>query len=120
VEVGMEDGLDVLAAFGDGTARYLNHAEKAIIFDAPNESTNTLINTLWHHSINVVNKIGPWDKPRLNPPPAGMVRLSFLVSGQLFFGEGPMDAFFKDPMAGPVLNSAAQLMAYLTENATKN
>ncbi len=120
VEVGMEGGLDVLAAFGDGTARYLNHAEKAIISDAPTEATNSLINNLWHHSINVVTKIGPWDKPRLEPPQSGMVRLSFLVSGQLFFGQGPMDVFFKDPMAGPVLDSAVQLMAYLTEYSTKN
>ncbi|MBX2929780.1 MAG: hypothetical protein KF852_18245 [Saprospiraceae bacterium] len=120
VEVGMEGGLDVLAAFSDGTARYLNHSERAIISDAPTEATNPLIATLWHHSINVVNKIGPWDKPRLEPPQTGMVRLSFLVSGQLYFGQAPMDVFFNDPMAGPVLNSAAQLMAYLTETATQN
>ncbi len=117
IEVGMEGGLDALAAFGDGTARYINHAEKAIIFDSPTDATNALIGALWQHSINVVNKIGPWDKPRLEPPQAGMVRLSFLVSGQLFFGQGPMEVFFNDPMAGPVLNSAAQLMAFLTENA---
>ncbi len=119
-EVGMEDGLDVLAAFSDGTARYLNHTEKAIIADAPTEATNTLISALWHHSISVVNKIGPWDKPRLEPPRKGMVRLSFLVSGQLYFGQAPMDVFFKDPMAGPVLDSATQLMVYLTEHTTKN
>lgn len=119
IEVGMDNGLDVLAAFGDGTARYLNQAENAIIFDAPNETSNELIGKLWHHGINVVNKIGPWDKARLAPPTAGTVRLSFLVSGQLFFGQGPMDVFFGDPMAGPVLHSATQLMQYLTENAGK-
>lgn len=120
IEVAMEQGLDVLAAFSDGTARYLNHAEKAIVFDAPNETSNSHIQNLWQHSINVVNKIGPWDKPRLEPPSTNMVRLSFLVAGQLYFGQGPMDVFFRDPMAGPVLTAATQLMSYLTQHATQN
>ncbi|MEZ4935900.1 MAG: hypothetical protein R2788_27660 [Saprospiraceae bacterium] len=120
IEVAMEEGLDVLAAFSDGTARYLNHAEKAIVFDAPNETSNSHIQNLWQHSINVVNKIGPWDKPRLEPPSTNMVRLSFLVAGQLYFGQGPMDVFFRDPMAGPVLTAATQLMSYLTQHATQN
>ena len=116
VEVGMEGGLDVLAAFGDGTARYLNYSERAIVFDAPTQATNELIGALWRHSVQVVNQIGPWDQPRLAPPASGMVRLSFLVSGQLYFGQRPMDVFFKDPMAGPVLHSASQLMSYLIEH----
>ena len=117
VEVGLDQGLDVLAVFADGTARYINQAESAIIFDAPNATTAELVNNLWQQSITVVNRIGPWDKARLEPPAKGLVRLSFLVSGQLYFGQGPIDMFFKDPMAGPVLHAATQIMQYLTQNA---
>lgn len=116
IEIGLEQGLDVLAVFGDGTARYINQAERAIVFDAPNADTNPLVDNLWHHSINVVNRIGPWDKPRLEPPGLNTVRLSFLVSGQLFFGQGPMNVFFQDPMAGPVLDAATKVMVYLTQH----
>lgn len=119
VEIGLEQGLDVLAVFGDGTARYINQAESAIVFDAPNSTTNELVHNLWHHSIQVVNRIGPWDKPRLAPPGTDTVRLSFLVSGQLFFGQGPINVFFSDPMAGPVLDAATKVMVYLTQNAGK-
>lgn len=118
IEVGMEEGLDTLAAFSDGTARYLNHAENVIIWETATQESNELIQNLWSASINVVNKIGPWDKARLAPPSTGTVRLSFLVSGQLFFGQGPIDQFFSDPMAGPVLQAATQLMVFLTEQAT--
>ncbi|MBL7775828.1 MAG: hypothetical protein JNK89_07475, partial [Saprospiraceae bacterium] len=119
IEVGMEEGLDTLAAFADGTARYLNYAGHAIVWETPTEQSNAMIQDLWQHSINVVNQIGPWDKGRLAPPATGTVRLSFLVSGQLFFGQGPMDVFFRDPMAGPVLNSATQLMVFLTNYSAK-
>ena len=115
VEVGMVGGLDVLAAYGDGSARFFSHAERLIIFDAPTADSNQLIAQLWQAGVQVVNQIGPWDKARLDPPTAGMVRLSFLVSGQLYFGQGPIDVFFGDPMAGPVLGAATQLMNYLTQ-----
>lgn len=112
VEVALDGGLDALAAYGDGTARYLNYAENVIIWESPNEQSNALVDNLWHHSINVVNRIGP-DKPRIAPPETGMVRLSFLVSGQIYLGQGPMQPFFQDAMAGPVLHAATQLMQYL-------
>lgn len=114
VEVAMEEGLDVVAAYSDGTARYLNHSGRAIVWESPTEESNQLIQNILHHSIEVVNRIGPWDGARMAPPDKGMVRLSFLVSGQLYFGQGPMDVFFKDPMAGPVLNATLQLMQFLT------
>jgi hypothetical protein len=43
-----------------------------------------------------------------------MVRITFLVSDGLYFGEGPANIFFKDPMAGPVLNAATQLLQFIT------
>src|SRR5438309_1316877 len=33
IEVGLQKGLDVLAAFSDGTARYINQAEKLLVWD---------------------------------------------------------------------------------------
>lgn len=114
VEVALDEGLDVVAAYPDGTARYLNHSGKAIVWESPNADTNQLIQNILQHSTTVVNQIGPWEGERMAPPGAGMVRLNFLVSGQLYFGQGPMNVFFNDPMAGPVLNATLQLMQYLT------
>ena len=117
IEVGLDEGLDVLAAYEDGTARYINHSEKMIVWDAPTQESNDLIADLLAASRTVVDRIGPWDGPRREPPTMGNVRLSFLVSNGLYFGEGPFAALAQDPMAAPVINSATQLMNFLVSTS---
>lgn len=116
VEVALPHGLDVLAAFSDGTARYLNHSEKVLIWETQTAQSTTLIEELLSYSMNVVNQIGPWDKERKPFPSNGMIRITFLVSDGLYFGEGSFKVLQNDPLAGPVINSAALLMAYLTQH----
>jgi hypothetical protein len=118
IEVGLQEGLDVLAAFKDGTARYINHSEKMLIWETRTDQSDQLISKLFADSRNVVNRIGPWDKERKPFPANGMIRLTFLVSDGLYFGEGPFEVLEKDAMGGPVINSATQLMIYLTKHAT--
>lgn len=117
VEVGLDEGLDVLASYKDGTARYINYTEKTIIWDAKDAQSNALTEDVFNNSINIVKQIGPWDQPRMAAPAKGNLRISFLVSDGLYFGEGPMNALFGDPMAGPALNAALALMQYITEKS---
>ena len=110
VEVGLDNGLDVLASFNNGTARYINHTGKILIWETTtDEKSNELTKALFTNSQTIVSKIGPWDKPRLLHPKKENVRLSFLVSDGLYFGEGPIDVLFNDPMASPALSDATQL-----------
>ena len=120
VEVSLPQGLDVLAAFNDGSARYINHAEKLLVWENRTPESNALISQLLTLSSNIVSRIGPWDQPRRPYPQNDAVRLTFLASDGLYFGEGPFDALQHDPMAAPVLDAATSLMAYLTSVATKN
>ena len=115
VEVSMEEGLDVIAAYSDGSARYINYSGKIIALEAPTEQSDALIDDLLNAGHEVVQKIGPWDKERLSFPPAGQVRLTFLVTDGLYFGQGPFDVLAEDPMGGPVIHAAAELMKYLTD-----
>ena len=115
VEVGLTQGLDVLAAFIDGTARYINHSEKLLVWETQTEQSHELMKKLFSESIKVVNQIGPWDKGRKPFPSKDMVRLTFLVSDGFYFGEGPFEDFQNDPMGGPVINSATELIAYLVQ-----
>jgi hypothetical protein len=115
VEVGLDEGLDTLAAYQDGTARYINHAEKVIIWDMPDNKSIGLINGLFTESLRVVKQIGPWNGERLNPPAKGDVRLTFLVGGDIYFGQGPFEVLAKDALGGPVIHAATQLMIHLTE-----
>lgn len=116
VEVGIDAGLDVLASFRDGSARYINHTGKMVIWETSNNTSEALITQLFNASANIVKQIGPWDKPRRPHPSRGVVRITFLVSDGLYFGEGPIAALFNDALAGPALMSATKLMQYLTEN----
>jgi len=118
VEVGLENGLDVLASFKDGTARYINQSGKMLIWETTDDSiANAITNNLFANSETIVNQIGIWDKPRLPQPPTGKVRITFLVSDGLYFGEGPIAVFFSDPLASPALTKATELMQYLTHKS---
>lgn len=118
VEVGMEHGLDALGVYPDGVARYINYTERMVIWDAPDQTSKEIATQLMNDSLNIVRQIGPWEGPRKAPPPTGHVRISFLMSDGLYFGEGPIQVLFNDPMGGPALQSATAMMQYITEKAT--
>jgi hypothetical protein len=117
IEVGLEEGLDVLASFSDGTARYINQTGKMIIWETTDDASNNLTQDLFAKSQEIVKQIGPWDKARRPHPRKDTVRITFLVSDGLYFGEGPMDILFNDPLASPALTSGTELMQYLMKKA---
>ena len=114
IEVPLEQGLDVLAAFAEGGVRYLNQSGKVAIFEGQGHPAEALAKELIEVSQPIVNQIGPWDKERL-PPPQVNVRMSFLVSDGLYFGEGPFEALQADPLAGSLLAKATQLVQRVVE-----
>ena len=118
VEVGLDRGLDVLASFKNGTARYINQTGKVLIWETTTDANvNQLTGDLFAKAMDVVKQIGPWDKPRKPHPSKGNMRLSFLVSDGLYFGEGSMDVLFNDKLASPTLTIATSLMQYLTKKS---
>lgn len=117
VEIGLDKGLDVLASFSDGTARYINQTEKVLVWETKDENSKNLTTQLFEESSKIVSKIGPWDKPRRQHPTKGNVRITFLVSDGLYFGEGPINVLFNDPLASSALTASTTLMKYLTEKS---
>jgi hypothetical protein len=115
VEIGMDGGLDVLAAYRDGSARYINYTSRLLIWEASDLHSALLTKKIFDESERIVEKIGPWNKPRKLFPATGELRISFLMSDGLYFGEGPVNILFKDPMAGPALNAATEMLQYITE-----
>jgi hypothetical protein len=113
VEVGLDEGLDVLASYADGTARYFNYSGNMIVWDVATPESEAIRKPLFALSDDLVRKIGPWDKPRRAHPARDVVRVSFLVSDGLYFGEGPLNVMFQDASAGPLLEAATRLMQFL-------
>jgi hypothetical protein len=118
VEMPMAGGLDTLAAYSDGGVRYINHTSKLAFFERL-PSLQPHVQSLFAASEPVVERIGPWHESRRPPPKAGKVRLTFLVSDGLYFGEGPMATMQREAMAGPVIQSAGQLLQAAVALAVK-
>ncbi|HUR65651.1 MAG TPA: hypothetical protein VMZ03_04810 [Chitinophagaceae bacterium] len=118
VEIGLVGGLDVLACYKNGTARYINHTGSLLIWETPeDEKSYKLIQELFNKSATIVNQIGPWEHPRKQYPSTGNTRMSFLLSDGLYFGEAPTNYFFNDPVAGPALTNATAILQYITERS---
>ena len=115
IEHPLEGGLDTLAAYSDGGARYINHTGKMCVIEERIPAVDERLRALLAAARPLVDQIGPWDKPRLPPPPVGAVRLSFLVSDGLYFGQGSPAALAKDPLGGAVLAAGARLLEVIVE-----
>ena len=118
LEVALDQGLDVLAAYADGSVRYINRTGKMTLIE-PGASAEAAAyaRRLLAISQPVVDQLGPWDQPRRPPPAPPNVRLNFVVSDGLYFGEGPFDFMQQDGRAGPLIQEASQLLTYIVEAA---
>jgi hypothetical protein len=109
VETPLAKGLDTLAAYSEGGVRYINQSGKMAIFEGVT-SLQPLVQNLIRASQTIVDRIGPWDRARLPPPKSGNIRLTFLVSDGLYFGEGPAPQLQRDGSAGQVIQNASALL----------
>lgn len=114
VEVGLDTGLDVLAAYADYQARYWNWSGAGVVWERPDKRLDSIIDVLLNASQSVVAHIGPWDKERPAAVSNGMARLNFLTPSGLHFGEAPMTVLSQEPMAHPVFEAATRLMQEMT------
>jgi hypothetical protein len=113
VEVSMSEGLDILAAYADHSARYFNYSGAAIIWERPDTSLDRPIDQLFEAANRILAQIGVWEAPRPPAPPKGQARINLLTPAGLFFGQAPMQALSTDSLAGPAMAAATHLMKAL-------
>jgi hypothetical protein len=109
----LPEGLDLLAAYEDGGARYYNHAGGGVVVDQPPEALEIAVEALLEAAGEVVVHLGPWEGKRPGPPSADHARLSFLTPSGLHFGEGGVETLSADPLGGPVLQLATEMLTQL-------
>lgn len=119
VEVGMEAGLDIVAAYPDLSARYYNYSGAGVVWEHPDGSLDLQIRKLLQAAGVVVAKIGPWTDPRPQAPRRGQVRINMLTPSGLHFGQAPFQALAADALAGPVVSAAMELMQALIGKTRK-
>jgi hypothetical protein len=113
VEVGLEGGLDLLAAYADHTARYYNYSGAGVVWEHADASLDAQIDVLLACGQTISDVIGPWEGERPAPPPTGEVRINLLTASGLNFGQAPFEVLSRDSLAGPALAAATALMQSL-------
>jgi hypothetical protein len=111
-EVALDGAHDVLAAYRDGSIRFLHHLGGATIVE-PGAATPemALAADRWlAEGQRVHDAIGPWDGGALPVLPAGSSRFTMLTRDGPSFGQGPDDVLHGDPLAGGLLAAAATLL----------
>ena len=118
VEVPLEAGLEVVAAYVEGGVRYINQTGRLAILEET-AILRPVVRHLFAASNAAIERIVPWDKARRPPPQRGNARLTFLASDGLYLGEGPMARMQSEPLARPVLENAAALVHSIVEVVTQ-
>jgi hypothetical protein len=113
VEVALERGLDIVAAYADGSARYFNYSGAAIVWDTHDTEIDRMITELLAVGQGIVDVSGPWDGPRPPAPPIGSVRINMLTFSGLHFGQGSFQTISQDGLGGLALRGAFDLMQTL-------
>jgi hypothetical protein len=119
IEVPVDEGLDTLAVYADGHVRFISHADKLIVIDAPPADMQAKENDVFAASRKILAGIGVWNKPRLPVPAKGKVRMSFLASDGLYFGEGSFAAFQNNADAAQVIKDGTVLLQQVTQTPTQ-
>lgn len=117
-EVPLEQGLDTLGAYADGRVRYINQAGGMVVIEDEIAAIAVPVRNLFDASQTLLDQIGPWTSDRLPAPSVRRVRLTFLASDGLYFGEGDMADLVRDRLGAPVFNAAANLLAAVIDFAS--
>lgn len=118
IDVPVGGGWDVLAAYADHSARYLNHSGTVVIWDHPDERFDAAIDDVLRAAQALASRIGPWEGPRPALSPE-LARLSLLTPSGLHFGQAPFAALARDVNSAPVVGAATKLLTELTNWAAK-
>lgn len=118
IEMPARKGHDLLTAYRDGSARYLNYSGKALIWEDHSDARIQAAIARWLTAGQVIaDAIGVWDQPSLPPLQAGHARLMMLTPGGHRFGQAPVAALSQDPKAGPFVTAATSLLQLITSRA---
>jgi hypothetical protein len=117
VELGMEEGLDVLAAYPDDRVRYINHKNSISVYEPAPPAWQPKLRRLFAAAQTAVEQTGPWQQPRIAPPSTGMIRMSFLVSDGLYFGQGTMAIMERDAIAQPIIAASVDLLKSVAQDS---
>jgi hypothetical protein len=118
-EVAVGNGHDLLAAYSDGTARYLNHAGGVpVVDDVTLENLAEAVQSWLGIGQRLAELVGVWVEEALPPLPSGDTRVLMLTPGGFRFGQGP-DADLRKDAAAAFLQAATRVLLVVTAHTAK-
>lgn len=109
-ELGSKDGPAVVAAYADGNVRYISDTEELVSYGPNTPSVAPKAKDLLARAGTMIKKMDAWKEPRVIAPPYGIMRVTFLASGGLYFGDGEFRQMVHDKFGGATVHSAVELM----------
>ncbi len=116
VEVPLEEGLDALAAYADGSVRYINHTGRVAVFEGAPADVAEQGKRLVHTAIPLAVK--GTVKGRAAPPVLGNLRMTLLAADGPHVREGTFSEIARDKVSGPVLQQAQRLLDLVVKQGT--
>jgi hypothetical protein len=121
VEMGLDLGVDTVAGYDDGSARYLNQAGGGVFWDGqpPDVVIVAAVDALLAAGQAAIEANVPRAAVRPGPAPHGTAMVAILTEGGIYFGAGPADVLSRDPYGGPAITAAIKLMVAMIDMAQK-
>jgi hypothetical protein len=113
LEAGEEDGLETLAAYTDYSVVYINSQGETKQWQADQPAIRRQLIDCFTRAAALAERLRPTDLPRFIPPFKGLARITLLLSDGRYFGQGPGHDLGKDPLSGPLIRQANNLLANL-------
>jgi hypothetical protein len=109
IEIGSPDSLDTVAVYADGNVRYIDEQERLFAYGPNTAGLSGKAQDFLKRSRDLLAHLDPWKEPRVPAPPYGIVRITFLASSGLYFGDGELKQMSKDKLGGATVRSAFDL-----------
>lgn len=114
VEMPVQAGHDLLAAYEDGSARYLNYSGRVLVWEQRDEAKVGAAIAAWIGiGSAIAERIGPWEESGFPALPPGHLRIMMLTPSGPHFGQGPQDALLADDSARSFTDAATQVLTLL-------
>lgn len=115
-EISGPEGPEVIAGYADGTAHYLSSGG-ILSMDKATSVSVLFSEELLTCGHNILRHLSPWESIRRPFPRPGMVRLSFLATDGLYYGEDSIDRLNRNELSGSVLSAAYRTREFIFSTA---
>lgn len=119
IEFGSPSSPDTVAVYADGNVRYIDEQEKLFSYGPNTKGLSPKARAFLARSRDLLARLDPWKEQRVPAPPYGFVRITFLASSGLYFGDGELRQMAKDKFGGATVRSAFDLFKAVSSVSEK-